>query len=208
MDGLMGVVGEDFTIIATDKTQARSIMVFKQDMDKTCNIDDHKVLGLGGPQADRKVFGEYCQKNLKLYALRNGIDLSNDAAAHWVRNQLAQSLRSRSPYQVSVLLGGHDAEGPALYWMDYLGSIRKVGYGAHGISSNFAYAIMDKNWKKGMTRDEAKALLLSCIQQLALRVIVSQPKWVFKIIDKDGIHEEEIDAPKARTFAIEEGAMQ
>ncbi len=108
----MGVVGEDFTIIATDKTQARSIMVFKLDMDKTCNIDDHKVLGLGGPQADRKVFGEYCQKNLKLYALRNGIDLSNDAAAHWVRNQLAQSLRSRSPYQVSVLLGGHDAEGP------------------------------------------------------------------------------------------------
>ena len=96
--------------------------------------------------------------------MRNGIGLSCNAAAHFVRNQLASSLRSRSPYQVQVLMGGHDAEGPSLHWMDYMGSISKVNYGAHGISSNFAYAIMDKNWKKGMTRDEAKGLLLQCIQ--------------------------------------------
>ena len=40
-------------------------------------------------------FAEYIEKNVKLYGLRNGIELNPEAAANYTRNELAQSLRSR-----------------------------------------------------------------------------------------------------------------
>ena len=40
-------------------------------------------------------FAEYIEKNIKLYTLRNGIELNPEAAANFTRNELAQALRSR-----------------------------------------------------------------------------------------------------------------
>ena len=40
-------------------------------------------------------FAEYIEKNVKLYTLRNGIELNPEAAANYTRNELAQALRSR-----------------------------------------------------------------------------------------------------------------
>jgi 20S proteasome subunit beta 4 len=66
--------------------------------------------------------------------MRNEADLSPSALAHFVRGQLAGSLRSRKPYQVNLLLGGVDpiTHKPSLYWLDYLASLAPVPYAAHG----------------------------------------------------------------------------
>ncbi len=60
--------------------------------------------------------------------------------------QLAENLRKR-PYHVNVLLGGYDDTGASLYWMDYLGTLQKMNYGAHGHCSNFIISTMDRYWK-------------------------------------------------------------
>ena len=36
-------------------------------------------------------FAEYIEKNIKLYTLRNGIELNPEAAANFTRNELAQT---------------------------------------------------------------------------------------------------------------------
>jgi hypothetical protein len=79
-------------------------------------------------------FAEYIQANAQLYSMRNETDLSPSAVAHFVRGELASSLRSRKPYNVNLLLGGVDpiTHKPALYWMDYLASLAPVPYAAHG----------------------------------------------------------------------------
>lgn len=54
--------------------------------------------------------------------------------AHFVRGELASSLRSKKPYNVNLLLGGFDniTGKPSLYWMDYLASLAPLPYAAHG----------------------------------------------------------------------------
>jgi hypothetical protein len=79
-------------------------------------------------------FAEYIQANAQLYSMRNETDLSPSALAHFVRGELASSLRSRKPYNVNLLLGGVDpiTHQPSLYWLDYLASLAPVPYAAHG----------------------------------------------------------------------------
>ncbi len=50
----------------------RSIVRMKSDEDKILQLDSKKLLGIAGEQGDRAQFGEYIQKNLSLYQLRNG----------------------------------------------------------------------------------------------------------------------------------------
>lgn len=79
-------------------------------------------------------FAEYIQVNAQLYSMRNEADLSPSALAHFVRGELATSLRSRNPYNVNLLLGGVDpiTLKPSLYWLDYLAALAPVPYAAHG----------------------------------------------------------------------------
>jgi len=79
-------------------------------------------------------FAEYIQANAQLYSMRNETDLSPSALAHFVRGELASSLRSRKPYTVNLLLGGVDpiTHKPSLYWLDYLASLSSLPYAAHG----------------------------------------------------------------------------
>lgn len=46
-----------------------------------------------GEPGDRVQFSEYIIANLRLYALRNDIDLSTKAAANFTRSELAKALR-------------------------------------------------------------------------------------------------------------------
>lgn len=55
---------------------------------------------------DTVQFAEYVERNLRLYQIRNVYALRPQSAASWVRRSLAESLRSRHPYSVNLLLGG------------------------------------------------------------------------------------------------------
>ena len=106
----------------------RSIMVMKSDQDKFCRLSDRLVMAVSGESGDTTQFAEFIARNIQLYKMRNGYELSPTAAANYTRRQLADYLRSRTPYQVNLLLAGFDEESgkPELYFMDYLASMIKV----------------------------------------------------------------------------------
>uniref|UniRef100_A0A6U4BZU5 Proteasome subunit beta n=2 Tax=Phaeomonas parva TaxID=124430 RepID=A0A6U4BZU5_9STRA len=140
-----------------------------------------------GPQADCSVFGEYIQKNMRLYELENQINLSTFGAANFIRGELAKALR-RGPYQVNLLLGGAAKDEEAsLFWMDYLGTLQKVNYGAHGYASNFVLSLLDAHWEKGLTEEQAIEVLRKCIKELETRFMIALPKWSVKVVDSEGV---------------------
>jgi 20S proteasome alpha/beta subunit len=56
----------------------------------------------------------------------------------------------QTPYFVNLLLAGYDDEtGPELYFVDYLASMVKVPYAAHGYGGFFSLSIMDRYHKAG-----------------------------------------------------------
>lgn len=120
-------------------------------------LDEHKihkisnklVMAVCGESGDATQFSEYISKNLQLYKMRNGYELSPKAAANFTRRNLADYLRSRTPYFVNMLMAGYDDQtGPELYFIDYLASCVRVPYAAHGYGGFFSLTILDRYHKQ------------------------------------------------------------
>lgn len=196
MDSVMGLVGDGFTLVVADANAGRSIMVFKNDQDKIMNLDESKIMGLAGPTADCSNFSEYVQKNMTLYELNNNMRLSTWATANFIRGELATALR-KGPFQTNILLGGYEPDaGSSLYYMDYMGAMSKVNFGAHGYCSNFCLSIFDREWKEGLTVEEGLEIVQKCINELAARFMIAQPNFVIKIVDAQGTRR--VELPKAQ----------
>ena len=95
---------------------------------------------------DTVQFAEYIERNIRLAQIRNTYPLPPPSAAFWIRRELADSLRSRSPYAVNLLVAGYDlpSHEPKLYWIDYLGTMAAVPFAAHGYGSYFALSLLDR----------------------------------------------------------------
>lgn len=189
MDTVLGIAFDGGVIIAADQVNARSILTYQSNLDKVVQLSSHSAMGVSGPNSDLVNFSEYISKNFALYQLsNNGLQLSTAAQANFCRNELAKALR-KGPYQVNVLLGGYDKKTSkgSLYWMDYLAALSKVNYGAQGYASNFCLSIMDRDYKEGLTQDEAVEIIEKCIKELQMRFLLNQSNFMIKVVDKDGV---------------------
>jgi len=187
-------------ILAADQNNARSILTYQSNLDKIIPLSSHSAMGVSGPNSDLVYFSEYIAKNIALYQLsNNGLPLSTRAQANFCRNELATALR-KGPYQVNILLAGYDAQNKAsLYTMDYLAALAKVHYGVQGYASNFCLSILDRDWKQGLTEQEAVALVDKCIKELQTRFLIHLPNFIVKAVDSNGIRVIKFGADPADT---------
>jgi 20S proteasome subunit beta 4 len=193
MECLFGITGKDFVLVAADNVISRSIVVMKSGEDKTRNLTPHTCLLFSGEAGDTVQFAEYLQCNVQLYGITNDVEMTPSVVASFTRKELANSLRSRKPYHVNLLVAGfNNKTGPELYWLDHLASITRLPFASHGYASYFCMSLMDRHYHPNLSVEEAKELLRKCIHELKTRFIANLPKFVVKIIDKDGIREVEI----------------
>jgi 20S proteasome, alpha and beta subunits len=61
-------------------------------------------MAVTGDSGDTVQFAEFIAKNIQLYKMRNGYELSPRAAAYYTRKQLAEYLRSRVSLLTLLLL--------------------------------------------------------------------------------------------------------
>jgi 20S proteasome subunit beta 4 len=109
------------------------------------------------------------------------------AQANFCRGEIATALR-KGPYQVNTLLGGYDDKaGASLYFLDSMASLQKIPYGAQGYASSFCLSIMDREYLAGLNEEAALKIVRQSIQELHTRFLLSQPNFIIKVIDKDGV---------------------
>ncbi|KAL2019617.1 hypothetical protein VTK56DRAFT_9432 [Thermocarpiscus australiensis] len=173
----------------------RGATILKASDDKTRQLNKHTLMAFSGEPGDTVQFAEYIQANAQLYSMRNETDLSPSALAHFVRNELASSLRSRHPYNVNLLLGGVDpiTHKPSLYWLDYLASLAPVPYAAHGYAQYYCLSILDKHHHPDITIEQGMKILNLCVDELKRRLPIDFKGMVVKAVTKDGIEEKEFD---------------
>jgi len=175
--------------MATDSVAGRSVVAMKKDHDKMFQLSRNLVMSVSGEGGDTVQFAEYIAKNIQLYRMRNGYDLSTKAAASFTRRNMADYLRSSTPYSVNLLIGGFDeSDGPDLYYMDYLGSLVRVPFAVHGYGSFFSLSVMDRYYKQDMTREQALELLQQCVNEINTRFIINLASFKVKVVDTEGIH--------------------
>lgn len=198
MEVLLGLTGKDFTIIAASKAAMRGATILKASDDKTRVLNKHTLIAFNGEAGDTVQFAEFIQANVALYSMRNETDLSPAAVSNFVRGELAKSLRSRKPYTVNLLLGGWSEldKKPSLYWIDYLASVAKVPYAAHGYAQYYCLSILDKHHHPDITFEQGMKILRMCTDELQRRLPIDFKGMFVKVIRKDGIEEIEYDTSK------------
>ncbi|RYP48964.1 hypothetical protein DL768_005236 [Monosporascus sp. mg162] len=189
MEVLLGITGKDFTLVAASKAAMRGATVLKASDDKTRQLNKHTLMAFSGEAGDTVQFSEYIQANAQLYSMRNESDLSPTALAHYVRGELASSLRSRRPFNVNLLLGGVDpiTHKPSLFWLDYLASLAPVPYAAHGYAQYYCLSILDKHHHPDITLHQGIKLLELCTDELKRRMPIDFKGMTVKAVTKDGV---------------------
>ncbi|KAI0655826.1 N-terminal nucleophile aminohydrolase [Cubamyces menziesii] len=194
MDISFALTGKGYVIVAADTTAARSIVKMKVDEDKIKVLSPHLLMAFSGEPGDTVQFAEYIERNIRLYQIRNTYALRPPSAASWIRRALADSLRSRRPYAVNLLVGGYDTSThtPHLYWIDYLGTMSEVPFAAHGYGAYFVLSLLDRYHDPEAPLEEGLATLRRCLDEVAKRLVVTPEKYKVKVVDKDGVREVEI----------------
>ncbi|RZF45643.1 hypothetical protein LSTR_LSTR010594 [Laodelphax striatellus] len=188
METLLGIRCNDFVMLASDMSCGESIFVVKQDEKKIFQLSDKIAMGIVGEHGDTVQFAEYISKNIQLYKMKNGYPLSPRAAANFTTKNLADSLRSSSPYQVNMLIGGYDkVEGAQLFYVDYLASFAEVPFSVHGYGGMVTLGLMDRYYKKDMSEEECYEVMKKCVREIHKRLILNLPNFQVEVINKDGV---------------------
>ncbi len=95
MESTMAMTFKDFAIVASDATSAHSILVVKDDYNKSFKLSDNLLMTVTGEAGDTVQFAEFIAKNIQLYKMRNSYELSPQSAVAFTRKNLADYLRSR-----------------------------------------------------------------------------------------------------------------
>lgn len=57
----------------------------------------------------------------------------------------------------------------------------QVPYGAHGYGAAFTLSVMDRDYVKGLTLDDALSIIEKCINELHTRFLIAQKNFVIKV---------------------------
>ncbi|WWC66364.1 uncharacterized protein I206_100265 [Kwoniella pini CBS 10737] len=194
MECSFGLTGKDYVLLCSDMSAGRSIIRMKSDENKIKTLGPHLAMAYGGEPGDTNNFAEYVERNMRLYHIRNHYPLLPEPASAWIRRTLAESIRSRHPYSVNLLLAGYDTTNskPHLYWIDYLGTKAIVPYAAHGMGVYVSLSTMDKWWFNDMNKREGIEVLKKCVDEVKKRITINF-NFNCILIDKDGIHQINIE---------------
>merc|ERR1712110_134163 len=77
-------------------------------MGKSFKLNDKMLMSVVGESGDTTQYAEFVAKNIQLYKMQNGYNLSPKACANFTRRNLADYLRSRTPFHVNLLMAGQN----------------------------------------------------------------------------------------------------
>ncbi|CAI5514693.1 unnamed protein product [Closterium sp. Naga37s-1] len=101
----------------------------------------------------------------------------------------------------ALVLGGMDVSGPQLYTIYPHGSTDRLPFGSMGSGSLAAMAILESQYKEGMTMEEGVALVSAAIRAGIFNDLGSGSNVDINIITKDGVEvRRNFEKPTPRTY--------
>lgn len=183
----VGIKVSDGVVLASEKRVSYGFTVTSKSAKKVFKITDYLGIACAGLIGDMQAIARSLKAEVKLYELDLNRRMPIKAAAKLLANVLFS--QRYMPLISETLVGGVDETGPHLYVLDAIGSLIEDDYASLGSGSTIAIGVLESNYKKDLTIEEARNLAVKAIRAAIERDALSGDGIDILMITKD--HTEE-----------------
>lgn len=193
----VGIVCKDGVVIAADKRATAGHMIVDKRAEKVHILSDDFAATIAGTVSDAQLIIKLIKAELKLKEVHTYKKPSAKEAANLLGGILYSNIRRMSmlPGIAHFLLAGKDVNGVHLYDLFPDGSVTKISdFISSGSGSVFAYGVLETQYKKDMSTDEAVHLAVKSVNTAIQRdsasgngidVVVVTAKDIKRVMHKE-----------------------
>lgn len=145
---LFGLCTKDSVLISAPETLLRgaTVLIDTHKAIIPLHHDSNTLLGIEGDPSDCDAVIESVQRVNSFHRIQFGADLELHSLALHCARLIHSNLRENSRLSCQLLLGGVNpvTKSPELYWVDNVGALQRVKYGAHGQEMPLVLSLMDQ----------------------------------------------------------------
>ena len=184
----VGVVCDKAIVLGAERKATMGYLVASKQAKKILKIDEHIGMSIAGIVGDAQALERYVKAELRLYRLQEERKIPVEAAATLIANILYS--RRFYPYIVQLVVGGYDKD-PRLFSLAPDGSVmEEKEYFSTGSGSPIAFGVLEDGFRKGMSIDGAKRLIVRALKSAIQRDIASGGAGIdMAVVDSRGFRE-------------------
>jgi len=180
----VGLACKDGVVFATDTRATMGYLVASKQARKVFKITDTIGATTAGGVADTQSLVNTLQAEAGYYLMREGAPMNVRASA-----RLAANILHALPYIANLLVGGTDASGPKLFFIDLDGTLTEETMIATGSGSPVAYGVLETEFRERMSIEEALPIVIKAVRTAMKRDIATGNEIMVAAITKRGYRE-------------------
>lgn len=183
----VGITFEKGVVIGAEKRVLWGYTVVSKTGKKVFPITDNIIVGSAGVSGDYQMLSSFLVAESNLFELENRRPITVKGAAQLLSNILFS--RKFLPFLTQTLIGGVDEDGPRLYSLDLAGSLIEESYSAVGTATSLVLGVLEANYRKNLSREEAVNLAIKAIRSATRRDAMSGDGIDILVVTPEGIEE-------------------
>ena len=182
----VGITYNDGVVFASERRIAYGNFVVSKTTKKTFVITPHVGAACAGLVADMQILSLQISALAKIRRMEIKRDVPPNTIAKMMSNMMYE--RRFFPLLTQVIVGGV-VDKPTIYTLDPLGSVLPDEYAAVGTGAEMALGILDQQYKKELTEDQAVDLAVKSVRAASMRDSASGDNIDVLVMNKDGAKE-------------------
>jgi len=186
----IGILCSDGVVLAADRRATIGNFIADKKAKKIHEITPSIAVTIAGSVSDAQLIIKVLKANLNLKKLASTHEVTVEEAAHFLASVIYSNIRQLSPVpSIShFLMGGKSCDKFELYDIFADGSLTKINdFVASGSGSVIAYGVLESDYKKEITTNEAVKLAVKALNSALQRDTASGSGFDVVKITKEGI---------------------
>ncbi|KAL0424927.1 UNVERIFIED_CONTAM: 1-phosphatidylinositol-3-phosphate 5-kinase FAB1B [Sesamum radiatum] len=166
----IGIKTKEGVVLAVEK-RITSPLLEPSSVEKIMEIDEHIGCAMSGLIADARTLVEHARVETQNHRFSYGEPMTVESTTQALcdlalRFGEGDEESMSRPFGVSLLIAGHDENGPSLYYTDPSGTFWQCNAKAIGSGSEGADSSLQEQYNKDLTLKEAETIALSILKQV------------------------------------------
>jgi proteasome beta subunit len=185
---VVGLRFEGGIVLASDTRATAYYLVLSKRLKKIFELEEKIGAGFTGSPGDVQSLVGILRAEARLYRVTQGKPIQTKSLTQVASNYL--SSRRIFPMLVDGVIGGLDADGPHLFFLDAIGGkIEETKFASSGTGATVAYGVLEQSYREGMKREEGIRLAGLAIKTAIERDAATGDGVAIAVIDEEGYRE-------------------